>query len=602
MIHRLNYLMLVACVLLSSGCGCSAGNLNVIADTSGIQRGLRYEQESAQLVSSLPVSQAVADIVSHGDTEVADNLPPLSFLNLESRGASAVTAHTRTGADYFAASDKAFVYDTSRLLMLSPDGPTFAIYEVNDAGQLASLETLTVNTSDGDFSGDDPGYWVGIANFDADRWDILGRSESSEYLRNFGGTTDYTSNTGNLYVFVLVTDGQVVTIDSVSLETDYESAWTDVEVDSGPDAGWTPAITFLHSDNVMVAYSDYDSTDPMYAAIDRSYDVSNPANWHVSAMALTPSPQLAHWMDITVDPAGNPVATMVVSNVGSGTENSQLAYAVYADQGNETFAWNFLVLPEKDGLEYTSVARNPLTGIYTVAFTAANLNSSSSDYELYLELINLGDPDDYTDDSQSIISGFADRYPDATFYYPHLDIRTTDGFHAVCTDGGYVYGGMAGDADGWTAYYTEANSGRIGSVAFNPVSNLLGHTFSHNTTSSGTFDYVDYTAGMVGYREVVDSIEVNNGETIGESSQLAFTDSGAPGIAYTQSDGSATNIMFAYWNGTGWSLEQVNDEPLYPGGERVFVDLDFDSTDLPGICWNHVTGTDCSLHVALRGV
>ena len=78
---------------------------------------------------------------------------------------------------------------------------------------------------------------------------------------------------------------------------------------------------------------------------------------------------------------------------------------------------------------------------------------------------------------------------------------------------------------------------------------------------------------------------------------------GSPGIVFTESDGGAVFVKYAVLANDSWVVETVSDDASTPTGMdplSVIVDLAYDSTGIPAVCYNHVAGESGGLRFAIR--
>ena len=161
--------------------------------------------------------------------------------------------------------------------------------------------------------------------------------------------------------------------------------------------------------------------------------------------------------------------------------------------------------------------------------------------------------------------------------------------------------------ENWTDIFQDGESTNFGSMAYNPDNNLLGSTFVKTLPGGNELTYVAYDAGFLGIDEVVDNIGVTEeGEWIG-TNQLAYSPAGMPAIVYTVYDGTSVSIKCAYFDEGSWQIELVSEDPSTPTDldAMISVDLAFDSSGVPALCYNHIKADSpqdvISMRFAIRG-
>jgi len=94
------------------------------------------------------------------------------------------------------------------------------------------------------------------------------------------------------------------------------------------------------------------------------------------------------------------------------------------------------------------------------------------------------------------------------------------------------------------------------------------------------------------------AIETQIIDSVGDSAHdmsLALDSNGYPHVSYT--DGNFTGLKYAWWNGTSWTKQLVEDEVITPGHSGFESTLKLDSNNNPHICYFH---PDETFHLHLR--
>jgi len=604
-------------ILLLAALGCGAGRtVPAPAPTSDVAQGEDTqtggaqwitEIENARLVSAMPVPAEVARLLRPLDPPSVHDLPPLPAPGLTTHAASVTIQHERLGSAAYDHSANAVPSGNSLVLSAPANGVSWGIWEFDGLSGINGLELLHIEASNTDFSAEDEdkGYWVGWADFDGDRWEIKSLTQHINYQRSIGATAQYLSAGDSFFCFALVADGQSVTIDRVALDVD-SGEWTEVAVDTTGNRGWTPAIAFTGTGNPAVAYADLDAGKARWRIADRGTDLTIPSNWLLSTISSNPD-GTARWLDAAIDPVYKyPRVSMVYEDVSGGSWNSTIGFSLVAEITTGSPQWLSYVVGDIDGAEYTSIDRQPSSGYYGIASMARNANrADQANDDMHYRLFQLEDPNIPGDFTVTLKRGFQEIFPDPfpdpfSFRNPHIRYSPADGSAAVVANGGWLLNEVT--ADEWSNPYSDAASGDFGSLAFNPVNQYFGQTFSVTEANSSELNFLEFSLSVPGSPRVVDSLN-GAGVQVGAVSQVAYMSDGTPGIAYTVFDGSTTRVLYAFLEGADWTVEPVSSDAMDNlGGAAVHVDLAYDNTDTAGICYNHVDGSTCELRVALRGL
>jgi hypothetical protein len=608
--------MLLAGVLISASCGCKAGVFippiydspqHIITRPPWIPgpspvRQLFHEYVDAELCRETAAPREAVGLFNYPVLRAAGMLPRVPEYVGTARTAAAAVEYECLGVDTHLRGGSVDEWGNSLAIGALAGEVSWAVYEVG-AFQADGVETTVhVETSAHAFSGENQGYWVGLANYNRQAWETKALTTEADYSRAFPSAATYL-NGGNLYVFVLVADGQSMLIDRVSVEMKY-SDWEEVTIDTGSNVGWTPAVDFTITDNPLVVYSDYDTGKPMWAVGNRDNPngILDAASWIISEIDSMPE-GIATWLDVVVDPVtGMPRVSMCYTNIASGAENSRVGMSVLFEVDQNLSWWNYYLGGWVDGATYTSIDRHPTTGAYGIASNAANsYNTDEPAFDMHYRTFQINDPADFNDDGEVSFTRNFDDY----FLFPHLRYHPVGGNGTVCVNGGYTYYQDA--IDSWQLLYDISNSSSHGSIAYNLSTNTLGQSYTTvlENPDSEDLTFVDYEESFLAFDETVSSLPTPvAGTHIGRSSQIAFAPDGTPGIAYTEEDDGEVNIHYAYMVGDAWAIETVSNDPSTPSATNplLLVDLAYDTTGTAALCYNHIVGTTSTMRVALRGL
>ncbi|MCH7472431.1 hypothetical protein IIA79_05710, partial [bacterium] len=508
------------------------------------------------------------------------------------------------GRDSFSASPGAVDEGLGKRLAAQEGAIAWAIYEIPDIGVGDDLKALYVEASSPEFSGDHPGFWAGLANYEKNRWHIMSLARVLPLKLLLPPTAPYRSLDGSVYAFVLVDGGQAVTVDRVGMLIEQREGWFEVTLDSGPDAGRSSAIAFSNYSQPVVVWADHFSKRPEHALGNPLLDLADPANWELSVIDKQPL-GTATWLDLVIDPVSSyPRVSMVYAGISG--EDSKIGLSVYVQTGTNPIWLNYRLHGEEasfiDGAEYTSVDIQPGSGAYGVAVHARNNNSPAKPaYDMVYKVFQL-------DDEQVITtSNFGTNW-----LFPHLRYRPDGGNATAAVNGGFMrYEDIDNPADVWLQIHgsdQDAEYSTLGSIAYAPVGaateTLMGSSFAKIPAggSSQEMIYTGFKDSLQGIEQVVDSVSSAGGRWIGAASQLAFFPDGAPAIAYTQSDGAAVYVKYARWDGAAWQIDDVSSDPnTLDDNNPVLLDLAIDQeTGMAAISYNHLEGALSSLRVAIH--
>ncbi len=216
--------------------------------TGDVQRPLEdsslLSSGSIALESSLSLDPALARLFAARDSGLP-GLPGLES-SLPQRGTSAVGREWQDGVDYLSKAPNAVETSTSLSLFTGAGQHNWAVYQLADVNGPLGFNKLTVETSNVNFAGSSPGFFVGLANYATGRWQVLDRSESETYSKSLASHADYLSPLGSVFLFVLTHDGNGVQLDRVGFDVDRDPPLvTDVSPSSGESGSQIqPAATF----------------------------------------------------------------------------------------------------------------------------------------------------------------------------------------------------------------------------------------------------------------------------------------------------------------------------------------------------------------------
>jgi hypothetical protein len=491
----------------------------------------------------------------------------------------------------------------------------WAVYRFSGIVSAAQLQQLKLDTTAGQFTGANPGYWVAVANYASKKWEVLGRSSAASYAAPLGGMAAYLSSNNACYAAVLITDGQSVTVSRAGLTLD-TSPWQQITLATG-QAGLTPCLDFTAGNNPAVAWADGSDGDGYFAICDRSTGFGSLSSWSVSPFEQDPqsasvnntgdptSPNAkVQGLDMVIDPGVQlPRISLLYTSLAGSNGNSRLGCTALAViSGNPQ--WLNWRMAFTDGASASSIARKSGDASYAIAYCAGNGNRSADPSH------PLNDMELRTVFWSDATTGQVDNAQGSLYYdfgqdwlYPHMRF-SPDGKATVVIDGGYAYQQAAGDITHWSAFNNEQNSLPLGSLAFT-AAGTAGVSFSYTgTAGQEELAYVGYNASYSGARQKADSLTLSGAtKAVAEASQLAYQSDGTPCIAYTYRTASAVEIRYAYLSGATWTVETVSDTPGTPTNPTDPVDLDLavDANNVAAVCWTQRTGAQSAMVVALRG-
>ena len=598
--NRQIYVLSLATLLVASCTGNKPGPTGELGYDAP-DPGIVVEHRVANLPQYHPVSAAVYDLISQDPAPVLDELPDLPLSDLPLKLPVEITEFWRNGADSYAKSSNTLKDGTKRKLESVDENPSWAIYKVSNLRPMTELIQLMVEISVPSFGGDDDGYWIGIANYADQKWQILTKSYALTRNISILSSEPFISPADNLYVFLAITGEQSLTINRVGLEYN-TPAWVEVIVDSDEGCGWMPAITFDLQNNPLIAYADLATGVPRLAVGNRSAQggLSDPANW--VRTFIDPFPEdsggdpdtgaKAKWPDIVLDPInGLPRVSLIYDEIVGKDENSRAGMSVMVSGGQ----WAHFSFSWIDDAEWTSLDHQPGTSIFGMVTHAKNTNwfPSREPYDLNYFTFDIFDEEMIYHQYW----GFGSYWS-----YPHL-LYNPDGGAGILQ----VFGSSSfreNSPDDWAPFYGDPQSREFGSLGLNPANNHFGSTYVKEFLTHWELIYVEYDAALVGTEEIVDTIErVNGVERIADVSQLAYMPDGTPAIAYTIFDGNFVDIKYAQQQGEIWNSLIISSEQslAFEEEDKIVVDLAIDPVGVPVVCYHHLdTAGNSSLRVVFN--
>lgn len=530
-------------------------------------------------------------------------LGPVPSGGADARRPSAVNNSYQDGAPGFMASANTVVAGTNLVLAAPVQGVSWAVYQLPALTPGDELAFLYVDSTDHNFSGRTPGMWICFANYETGKWELISRTESLAYKRTLSKTAPYLSPSSNVYVGLIVEDGQGTTIEQVGVGVSRD--WATLTLQSGSSVGIHPCVALDQYASVHVAYSDGQAANPQYGMCLGTDDPLALASWNFSLID-TGSPGNARWLDMVIDSeSGHPTVSYIYDNLSDPEGNSQVVLGALVDHPTQGLVWAnypFYV----DGAVYSSLDQCPTDGSFGFACCAGNQNSAPSnlnDIEYRRWDLNVNwDPSD--NGPVDKYSGFGEDY-----FYPHLRFAAS-GNTAIGADGGFLF--YENGPDDWTPIYERPEAEDFGSLACAPPEiislTVMGATYCEVQSGVEKLFYVNYDDTLIGVAELVDSQPVATGGFMAGTSQLAFTRSGEPVIAYTVRKNGKVSIRFARKTGGEWKIET----PVADAGDStdrlgVVVDiaveqvnLFFPPTGRTVIVYNNNTGGQDSLAIAVK--
>jgi len=603
-VRWLGFIAIAVTVLLSASCGCGSSFITQ-RDNGSFTAGPATEkghwaqrlttQEYGQLASRAAMPPRMAELLLKPELPSAGMLPALPELGLPGKLPAAVETRERQGSDEFLGSTNSVDSGSKRVLSALPWDISWAIYQLADISIYDQLQTLSVDVTKVD-QADQLEYWVGLANYKRGSWEVLAKSQAEAFSRALAQSASYRSPvSSSVYVFVLVFDNHRLNVDRVALELD-APRWIEAQVDDGPHAGYAPAIAFAQTGNPVIVYADYDTGLPMIAIGDRTLDLRQQANWSIAP--INPAPKgVGAWLDVLIDPTtGLPTVSIDYVAITGEALDSQAGFSPMVLVDSNPVFLNY-ELGMADGAFWTSIDRRQ-DGMFGVATTADNINTPSRPRnDMQYRLIEFDPANWGSSVNVTLTSNFGENW-----LFPHLRFHPMLGDGSVCVGGGLVE--YESSANVWEAILDETSTTSLGSLAYNPVGNLLGSTFQSSNGSVRELKYASFDDLLNGTQQVVESrTDAATGDYVGAASQLAYTPDGFPAIAYAVADSGSIAIKYAQHDGNSWTIEQVSVDVSLPTdpSSLVLLDLAFDENGVPGISYNRLQGDSTTLRFVMRG-
>ncbi len=582
--------------------GRATQSLHEQAAASGIRRSLTPGLDPAAFI---PDAQRVS-------SSLKQVLPPLPTARLgaaDARRVSVTELVTVPGKDSIQASPGATDIGEAIELVAPADGYAWALYEmpaISTEDQFVAR--LAVRTSDGLYN-EGGGYWVAVSDYAHKRWDLLNLTQAETYEHSIGRTADLVSPAGVMYLAVMLDQGQSLRVQFVRQQReDVLKPWYVVDPNLAGDHGSYPACAISLSGVPMVAYVNNVDKHAYFLQPDATSDFNQTEDWNnppqpMFSMQDAPGRDL----DLIVDPSlGFPRASLLLDKTHEASgKNTSLGLTVARLTAQNQLEWLSIELAGIDGGDYTSISRDPVSGLYAITTSAANENSpGSSSYDIerrqfdVQQLLNI-EPVDIT-----VVKAFGEG-----LRYPHMRYAP-DSHEAYAAKGGTVV--YEDPFETYLSAYEETGTELWGSLCFVPTvaasDTRMGNSYARNGASGGSLFSADFDDSMIGVEDEVDSIN-GAGSWIGGVSQIEYQLDGTPCMAYTYSDGSSVGVRFARLKATSWEVEEVSEEAMPDQSDHQRIRLDL-AVEPPGmfvqtsgrliIAFEQFNGTSSEIRVAVR--
>jgi hypothetical protein len=159
------------------------------------------------------------------------------------------------GRDFFDRSDSAAVDDTALSLNSGAGSISWGIWQFNSGEDAMVSLDITFNLIDGE------AFYLGVADFDQNRWELAGPYNASLTLDL--DNARHRSPEGNAYVCLIAADGTQASVEQLELHTD-RTGWQIITLDTGLEHGYgfsiaeiagKPGISYVgYRTSQMVAY------------------------------------------------------------------------------------------------------------------------------------------------------------------------------------------------------------------------------------------------------------------------------------------------------------------------------------------------------------
>lgn len=349
---------------------------NRLADTNttAALSGSQSQQSSGRIAAdgSKTLDPATLSLFQNRDT----GLPGLPDDGAAGRrGVSDVGREWQDGSAFFLKAANAVVSATSLSMFTGASQRNWAIYQLSDVSGALGFERIEVECSNTNFAGDLPGYYVGIANYSTGRWEVLEHSETANYGRNFTSFADYLSTASNLYIFVMVHDGNGLQLDRVGFDVDRDPPLVS---DVAPSTGETgtqiqPIVTVAGS-------VDTYSWDFGGGAVPNTSTEASPlitlgaeGNYNASVTASSVFGEHLYEFILEVGPVSGSAPEIVSVAPLSGETLAVVDFSAVVNGTVDTYAWDF----GGAGTPNTSSEAAPqitlgVVGTYDCSLTATN--------------------------------------------------------------------------------------------------------------------------------------------------------------------------------------------------------------------------------------
>ncbi|MEZ5339075.1 MAG: hypothetical protein R3F46_12560 [bacterium] len=574
--------LLSACSGSAPGSAESRGPLsrgNEVQSGHPSERGqVQPESERSAPASITPVSAEFARRMRMPDESLLEELE-LPADELLGKLPSVTQTSSLNGSQHFKFSPgKASNAGTAKRLN-SATGTAWVMYRFQGLNFHRDPATVKLMTSNEGFSGAEAGYVLAIANYEQNRWQVLGSTQvASQYIRGLNVGDAYRSPAQNVYIAVILPAAQSLDVESIELVYD-EVNWLNVEIDS--EAGWTPGLGFLPNGNIFIAYGDFNVGLPLAAVLDRALDPGKPSNWVVGEMNSN-GQGVGLGQDIVIGPSGTPRVSLAYTAIGRTEYNTLMGFTAYYNEGtsNEAGFWNYelgsgFAIQELAGSSSTDY--NSAASKYGFANHFYNYSDSTKDGSARYRQFTLNEtvPQDNIDAAGGLTAG--------GYWFPRVRFAPGDSLLYFANNGGFLTYESAPNT--LTDIYTDTSSHDIGSLAINPAAaasdELFGFIYKfYETDVNGPeilrhvplLEDLNLKAGGI---QQVDNFASGASDFLADFNQVEFTSDGRPVIAYTRDTAGSITVWYAYWDGAAWQKEQVSSQAIskYTPNLRIWLDL-----------------------------
>ncbi|MCC7478876.1 hypothetical protein IT575_10505 [bacterium] len=614
-----------AALSLTAGlCACGGSSGNPQPDTTpapqpGVREVRRFEERISPAAIRVDAAQGldlrafIPSAQRSASASLTQMLPAPQSLGLRRSSGLKSTSDTELvtvfGKDFSQASPGSdAVGETVELVSTATEAAwaLFSMPAISTEDQFVAR--LSVRVSNALFS-EGGGYYAAVADFNRQRWDLLNLTQAETYQHSIGITQDLVDPLGVMYLAVILPPGQSMRVEFVRQQReDVVKPWYVVDPNISADHGLSPAAAISLSGVPMAAYINNSDGKAYLLQPDPTSDFNQSEDW--------PNPQQAMYnlqdasgfdLDLLIDPViGFPRASLLLNKENSASgKTPALGLTAARLNAQNQLEWLSIELSGVDSGEYTSIARSPASGLYSITSSALNANSpGSGEYDIerrefdIQQLLNIQPVD------VSVVKSFGEG-----LRYPHMRY-SLDGREAYAAAGGTVI--YEEPADQYLFAYEETGTEPWGSLSFVPatasVSTVFGNTYARNNASGGTLYSAAFADSLIGVEDEVDSIS-GSGSWIGGVSQIEYQVDGTPCIAYSYCDGTNVGIRFAIMRAGSWQVEDVNEEPMPAQGDHQRIGLDL-AVEPPGmfvlpsgrliIAFEQYNGSSSEIRIAVR--